>query len=192
MATQGPLSPGTAANQDFTSTPWSDVNNIKVADGSYATVTLDQQVSDFLVGKNFGFSIPVGATIDGIVFENKKKSDQTGSINDDSVFLTKDGTNTAGINHASATQWPASPAYESYGSSSDLWGATWTISEINSANFGIMVAAVENGVNVDVAYADHFRITVHYTTASSGKLFRIATLSGLQGGGPLCVDPLGY
>jgi hypothetical protein len=51
--------------------------------------------------------------------------------------------------------------YYLLGSSSSLWGETWTPSDINDPNFGIAMAAFINGGYL--IYVDHIRMTVYYT-----------------------------
>lgn len=165
MASQGPNSPGTVSG-NAQGVAWVNPNNVKVSDVSYTTVELDQQSSERLLCTNFGFTIPVGATIDGVLLEVQQKSDQTGVIRDHSVTLTKNGTTGSGSDKATATQWPASAAYASYGGSSDLWGTTWTVAQINASTFGALLETDEAGTNVDTAYIDHVRITVYYTAAA--------------------------
>ena len=70
MASQGPNNSGTAA-QTATGgdVNWLDPNNIKTSGASYAvfSVASISSASQFLQGTNFGFSIPSGATINGVV-----------------------------------------------------------------------------------------------------------------------------
>jgi hypothetical protein len=54
-----------------------------------------------------------------------------------------------------------------YGSSTDLWGTTWTPADINAAGFGAALAVTEissRGAN-ETAHVDHITITVHYDLA---------------------------
>lgn len=168
MASEGPNSPGTVQSVSVGEVAWTNPSNATSSNNSHATVSLDQQPSDYLTASNFGFSIPVGATIDGIVVEFEKRSDQGGNIVDDVVQLAKAGV-WIGTNKGDAvTQWPASDAYASYGAINDLWGTTWTVSDINNSGFGARIQATETGVGVDTAYIDHVRITVYYTEAGGG------------------------
>jgi hypothetical protein len=77
---------------------------------------------------------------------------------DNSVRLIKGGTIT-GSNYAQTTlAWPATDAYATYGGCSNLWGTTWTDSDINSSSFGaVLSASVQNGT----ARVDHMRITIY-------------------------------
>lgn len=62
---------------------------------------------------------------------------------------------------ASASNWPQSDAYATYGSNTDLWGETWTVAQINSSGFGVVLSAI--GVGSGTAFVDHIRITVYYS-----------------------------
>lgn len=57
---------------------------------------------------------------------------------DNAVKLVKGGT-ISGNNNFSTAEWPASLTYSSYGSSSDMWGLTFSPSDINSSNFGAVI-----------------------------------------------------
>lgn len=76
---------------------------------------------------------------------------------DNVVRLTKGGT-VVGSNMANSdVEWPTSNAYITYGGNGNLWGTTWTISDINNTGFGsVFSAIVQNGT----ANVDHIRIIV--------------------------------
>lgn len=130
-------------------------------------------VTNYLKASDFGFSIPAGATITGIEVVVKKRSQSLLSgreTKDNSVKLVKSGV-IGGNEKASSTIWNNGFifAYTTYGSSSDLWGLTWTPSEINDANFGIVISAKRdsgNSANDILPEIDHIKIIVHYTTPS--------------------------
>ena len=66
--TAGPNNPSTGANNSsIGSRSWSSTNNVVSSNDSYATVSLSRnQTSNYLMATGFGFSIPTGATINGI------------------------------------------------------------------------------------------------------------------------------
>ena len=174
----GPLSPGTMADAVGIGTvSWSNPDNAKVDDGAFATVT---QVADYnshyLKATNFGFAIPAGATINGILMEYDRKANVSGGgnfandyvikiVKSDGTFSSALGANGISIN----TLLPSTQAYNSYGGSSNLWAETWTPSDINSSNFGVGITITTNGGNVTVS-VDHIRITVYYTVGGIPKL----------------------
>ena len=161
MASQLQILAGTMADDGTGgSVSWTNPDNAKVSDGVYATVVLSSQGSHWLKATNFGFSIPSGATINGIIVEIEGKS--VGPYCGFNSFLVKaDGTiSTTGRESAI----PSTEAYISYGSSTDLWGETWDSTKINDVDFGVVSAtpAFYNGT----ISIDHIRITVYYTEAS--------------------------
>jgi hypothetical protein len=81
---------------------------------------------------------------------------------DNSVRLRKSTGYVGNNNAASLADWSTADAYVSYGSISDLWGASWTYSEINNPNFGAGISAImQNNGTISV---DHMRITVFTTS----------------------------
>ncbi len=127
-------------------------------------------ITQYLKASDFGFNIPVGAAITGIEVVVKKRSntfDSSTEVEDNSVKLVKDGT-ISGDDKSLLTVWNRGFVWvpTTYGSSSDLWGQTWTPSDINNVNFGVALSAKRDSggsgaVTLDV---DHIKITVHYTT----------------------------
>jgi hypothetical protein len=121
----------------------------------------------YLKATDFNFSIPASAIICGIVVEVEKSASNISllaTVSDNSVQLIKGGT-VSGNNYANASTWSTAESYYSYGGSADLWGTTWSPSDINSANFGIAFSASITGLITLLpgARIDHLRITVYYT-----------------------------
>lgn len=172
MASAGPNSPGSGTSDGtIGDTDWSNPSNIMASDNSYATVSLDGgsgETTSYLVAGDMGFSIPTGATIDGILVEWEcKKNDFLESVvdNESRLFLSDA---IAGDDKASATEWALTDTYRSYGGSSDTWGLTPTAEQINSSGgFGAAISAVAVGPPT-AASVDHCRMTVYYTEAGGG------------------------
>jgi hypothetical protein len=170
VASSGPLSPGTLANDAaYGSLAWANPSNAASSNDSRATVTITNvnDISNYLKATNFGFSIPAGATIDGIVVEFEQGSSSNGRILDSRVRIVKGGT-VGSTDKSNGTGWPATDTYRTYGSSSDLWGETWTSTDINASTFGVVISCTNTTTSGVEARVDHIRITVHYTEASSG------------------------
>lgn len=166
----GALSPGTMADDATVGTvAWTNPNNAKVSDNVYATAAVAfLSVSHYLKATNFGFSIPVGATINGILVEVERKGfDDIDFVRDNAIKIVKGGTIGA-TDKSSLDNWPVSDAYKSYGSSSDLWGETWTPAQINASDFGFVVSVKDVSGESPGASVDHIRITVYYTAAAGG------------------------
>lgn len=169
----GPNSPTSFTTDDVAPDAWGSEIKGYASDGQYAMFTGGNKfdsgdVSDGLIYNGFGFAIPGGAVIDGIIVEIEKWGDGTEA---DVVIQLVDETGTrVGNNKADlVTDWPnADPnTYVTYGGAADLWGTTWTSTKINDPDFGIYIQ-VSQGTNDREAYIDHVRITVHYTAPVSG------------------------
>ena len=174
MASQGPLSVGTAADDSAVgSITWSNTGNITASDNSRASAANGGAPTQahYLKATNFGFSIPSGATIDGILVEvERKKQNSIGSVSDTAVKIVKGGT-VGSTNKAIGGYWSTTDTYISYGGSSDLWGETWSDSDINATDFGVVFSpTVTGGKGAGVANVDHIRVTVYYTETGSASL----------------------
>ena len=166
----GTISPSTMADDATVGTvTWTNPNNAKVEDGNTAETVLNSQTSHYLKATNFGLSIPVGATINGILVEIKKKQVIDGNyIKDSLVKIVKSDGSFGTTNKADTIDyWTGTLLYSSYGSSSDLWGENWTPADINNANFGTVISAI--GITTAcTVYIDCIRMTVYYTTGATG------------------------
>lgn len=152
MTTVGPNSPATTTDDATVGTAaWTSPNNAQVSDAVYATVVGGSLalISHYIKATNYGFSIPGGATINGILVEVEKKSSISNSTNhtvDNSVKIVKSTGSFGSTEKADTTTlWPLTEAYASYGGSADLWGETWAVSDINSSNFGVGFSSNSKG-----------------------------------------------
>lgn len=162
----GPNAPSAAANVNSTGIPWQNINNIFLPDGIAATValTLANPASDYLRATGYGFALPSNATITGILVKALVKGSNAIDVSDFSVFIVKNNI-MLGVDHGNGNTWTAAFAYQNYGGSADLWGTTWTAADINNANFGVALAAGNNGFSgTRTASVDYISITVYYTT----------------------------
>ncbi len=157
--------PGTGANNSSSgSVAWSNPGNVVRFDGSFATVSLSaSQTSEWLTATNFGFTVPSGATIQGIATAIYS----TFPVYGGSSFvarLIKAGTVQTG-------QWTGSGGgpYEGetaneYGGPTDLWQGTWAPSDVNNSGFGFAFQLVA-GQTLEMA-VDFMTVVVSYTLAS--------------------------
>jgi hypothetical protein len=167
MSSQGPNSPGTAAD-DAGFDPngvksWTTPSNALTENGTSTTCITGgaQAWSHGLKLTNFGFSIPAGATINGILVEIKRSASRANAIIDSQVQLV--GVAGAVDKADTLTHYPTSLTYASYGGSSDTWGASPTDSDINSSGFGVEISIFnDNGLST-TTNIDYARITVSYT-----------------------------
>lgn len=170
MPSQGPLSPSTIVDDAAVGTrTWANPGNAASSNNSYAVAGQPGSVqsSHYLKATGFGFSIPAGATIQGIVVEVERKGTDALSAVDIAARLVKAGTVQA-TDRSTGTAFPATDAYATYGSSSDLWGTTWTPAQINATDFGFVFQA--NIEPLKDAFVDHIRITVTYAITTEGAV----------------------
>lgn len=167
MASQGPNYPGTVATETGPSgdNDWTNPSNVSADDATEAQITAatyDAGDHSFrLKATNFGFSIPSGATINGIIVEIDRR-DFAGDAQDQEVRLYDSSSTLVGDDKQTATSWPSTSAVATYGSSSDTWAAGLDAADINSANFGVALIVLANSANTDIG-VDYIRVTVHYT-----------------------------
>lgn len=134
MPSTGNTFPGTGENIDRAgSNAWTTPGNITADDA--ADATLNAAGSDYLVARNFGFSIPAGATIDGITVrvEASEHSGGTESLN---ARLQDDGAALVGSSKANTLNGTAKAVY-TYGDAADVWGASLTSTIVNDPDFGV-------------------------------------------------------
>ncbi|QNA46162.1 fibronectin type III domain-containing protein [Lacibacter sediminis] len=180
--------PGTVTETNLSGSDfgWDDASDVLTSNNDYAyagaTLTLlnPSKYSNYMTLTNFSMSIPAAVTICGIVVQIDRKASglSLGAVvRDYRVRLVKGGAIT-GNNNASGSGWAGSETTATYGSSSDLWGTTWTPADINSGNFGFALSAEISGLlgvflSADI---DNVRITVYYQ-----HIVLPVTITGFQG-----------
>lgn len=173
----GPNSPAVTANVTtgaLSEQGWTNPNNVKVSDGAFATTSFGGGVdcSEYLQVTDFGFSIPLGATINGILVEVQQKGDATvgahSACTDVAVRIVKGGV-IGSTDKSIAGAWSTTLSYVSHGGSSDLWGQSWIPSDINGSGFGFALSVTQFAQPGTGGSVDHIRITVYYVL--SGNLY---------------------
>ena len=168
---QGPLSPQKII---ITSLPGSNATwkNVEFASGSDDKYASFGDIpggggvhTDYLVAGNFGFNLAPGAIILGIVV-NIERSDPNEKTSDFSVRIVKGGTIST-TERAAGMDYAKSDAYLTYGSSSDMWGESWTDKNIMDDRFGVAISASRNsGGGITAGQIDDIQITVYYYFAT--------------------------
>ena len=169
MSTAGPNFPTSATGNTGAGTKtWSNPTNIEASGGGTADAVfaIAAATSKDLIATGFGFAIPATATISGIQLEVNEGCSNF-EIASTTIKLLKAGSpvgnNKAGA-PASGVEWNSPASAAVYGTTSDLWGTTWTPADINASNFGAMVTCNDPGGGVgDTATVDYVKITVTYT-----------------------------
>ena len=146
---------------------------------AYANQTNVSPESPYLLKlSSLAFSIPAEALITGITLDmNHAYSTNAAppgsvSLQDNQIRLVKSNGTFSSVNYASY-QWPENPnaGGATYGGSSDLWGETWTSTDINSSNFGAVIQpvgyVVSGPTTLYFGRVTFCAITVYYTDSVS-------------------------
>lgn len=114
---------------------------------------------------NYGFSVPSGATINGIEISLVAKTDNTTGTPKICIELSWDGgtswtaaKTTAGLTTSSATY--------TLGGSADTWGRTWSDANFSNANFRVRVINIASNTSRDFSL-DWVGAKVYYNGISS-------------------------
>ena len=183
MASQGPLNPGTSADDAGTGTEtWANVGtpgNVAASDDARCTVALTggNPNSHWLVATNFGFTIPSGATIDGVEFTIERKTTAGGIGQDRFIRLVVGGTIET-HEKAVAVDWPTADGVATYGGATDTWGheiSPLTPAQINASDFGIAISAKRMSGS-PTAGVDHVTAKVYYHLSSLPPFRRLSHL----------------
>ena len=147
---------------------WGNAANIKVYDGNWAYALLDKnEESGEIAPKTYGANVPAGSVIDGISVRIRRSSnpgsgEDGGDNNYDSwVILNREGTQN-GSNKASGTHWINGWVNAYYGGATDLWGLTWTTTQINHANTKVRFKCTKGVGTLTSFYVDVIQIKVYY------------------------------
>jgi hypothetical protein len=129
-----------------------------------------------LNGSAFNFAIPVGSSIVGI--KASYQAYLSGVSGAPSIGASVCLVNAAGQPYCKTGSgtWTTSPTTYTLGSSSDTWGNTWTVKDINSAIFGMTVAPGGNyaktaNFTLNLGY---YQVTVYY---NSGGVLNVANIN---------------
>jgi hypothetical protein len=184
--TAGPLSPATCTDVGGGDVAWNPLNSLP----SKATVDANNNKpnTNKMRCTGYGFAIPAGATINGIIVMLNRHAKKKNKVTDLAVHLVKAGA-TGATNRATTTFWPNKAASENHGGAADLWGDTWTEADINAANFGAEIAAQapDPKSRKEDANLDGVTITVVYNVVVSTTCGNIPSTYALYASGGL--DP---
>ena len=162
----GPYYGSNAANNGGGAVMWSNRKNVYADDSANAiaaTGSAAQTANLDVTG--FGFSsIPMTATINGIVLEIDRGVSPGASAQDTTIQLIT-GASAIGNNVASGTTWTSAGGVATYGNATnatDFWGAAAaSTATVTNATFGVRISALIG--TPTQAYIDYIRITVYYT-----------------------------
>jgi hypothetical protein len=137
---------------------WANSTEVYTLDGTCATSGGDAEV----ITVNFtgdAFTIPGGATIDGIVlgFSQARTTDDffDWGVQGTDGWSAYSGKS-AGVGNC------ANVVASTKGDATELWGKTFTPAHVNSADFQVRCKHVKSG-KTDTNYLDYWYVTVYYT-----------------------------
>ena len=147
---------------------WTNPNNVANTTLASQSITHGNETIATLQGSGFGFAIPAGATINGIVASYQRRIQNISylPVNQVSVYLMKAGTSVPATLTTGSTSWTATQSTDTVGTSTSLWGTTWLYSDINNSGFGLYVYTdITNTASLAsyTAYLGDYQITVYYT-----------------------------
>ena len=143
------------------SSNFTDPSNLLLEDGNWGQIT---DVDAWAQYDTFGFSIPAGATINGV--EVRIKSYDTGGSGTTEIRLCKAGTVQGDSNLINTPNTSPEVWQTAVGGSSDKWSLTLTESDVENAGFGLRV--IEESETVP--RIDAVQMKVYYTTAVTHNL----------------------
>lgn len=129
-------------NNADTGTGWPEADTAAdyggAADDWSASLTADD-VNDIDFGVVISADVPDGAiaSIDAVTITIH----YTTTVSDDRVRIVTALASIGAEEKAAAGAWPTSEATKTYGGAADLWGESWSPTQINDIDFGIVIAA---------------------------------------------------
>lgn len=161
--------PGAVSTLSDGDESWINTSDVLSIDDLRTSCCLEyNEYSDTLVLSNFGFDIPTGATVNGILVRVEANSDGE-YVQDCVVQLMKAGS-AVGSSLPSDETWGNLKAYNgpfdeviTHGSETAVWGTTWTAAEINATGFGVHLSAMNTSATTDDAKIDYVEVAVFYT-----------------------------
>ncbi|MFZ1812164.1 MAG: hypothetical protein WAU02_01395 [Candidatus Saccharimonadales bacterium] len=139
------------------STAWTTPANAQLSDTVYAAASVAKGIdSHYLQCVGYGFTIPAGATINGVTARVKRMVPSNNSQpNDKAIYLVINGT-VGGTNQSAGAAWTMTDTTVTFGSTSNLWGSALTSTVVNATNFGFAVSynATKNNTSGSIDYMD--------------------------------------
>ncbi len=175
---QSTKAPGSAEDKEGVGTKvWANAGNAKVKDSSRAAVVFTAlQTSHYLTMTNFGFAIPSGAAILGVI-ANVYRRTPTGEVKDAVVSLIKAGA-VEGDNKAEPWEWHPSETNAQYGGTGDdLWGLALKPADVNASDFGLAFAVESTKAGEKIAEVNVGTLTVFYSEDANDAKVCFATRS---------------
>lgn len=167
---------GVATSGGGTGSLWGNLPGATADDNSFANSQIGGSLSRDLLATNYGFSIPANAIINGIQVIIGRRANRSNSLSDNKLYLRIGGIATGTNKALPSTIWSTTETVANYGSNSDLWGTTTlTPAIINAANFGVVLAVINNKDEDTTASVNYIQITVTYTLPGSIQWYTVSS-----------------
>ena len=141
-------------------TAWTSPGNITASDNTGADNTGSTSQSDSLKASSFGLSVPSGATIVGIETRAELIQSGSGTKTYSYVDIGKDDSTLATSKNPGDTITTSDVLYDD-GGAADLWGLSWTPTEVNASTFQVRIRTT-SGSALGHASCDAIWVKVHY------------------------------
>lgn len=158
----GPNAAAASADRSTSGTvAWTGIGNIFAADNVYASVSLTSQTSHILQGTPnpfiTQFPLPItGIQVDVKGFQTNVTANQTFTAQLTKGLLTPVGS-------VKTSQLPASNGFITFGGPTDLWGTTWSSTDVGGGSgFSVNLQAIEAGGVATTFNVDYVQITVYF------------------------------
>ena len=152
-----------------TATPneWDDPANAFSDNGAYATARPNNNANLSQGYSSFDFGVPNGSIIDGITVTIQAKSTDSSGCQLD-VRLSGNGGTTLRTKTINLT---GADVTSTLGSATDTWGQVWDPTQLTTANFRVVLRAVDGGnacsdgaTNRATTSVDFFKVLITYRT----------------------------
>jgi len=150
----------------FSGVAWTNPSNVTADDNATVTISFPQTSTGLFAG-TFGFSIPVGATIDGVEVRTRRYAGGMGSGNSVNVRLAVASVATSDATHDNTVVWSGSEEVVTHGGAADTWGESLTPAICNASGFGYIIN-VATGGPFGSADVDSMEMNITYTEGAGG------------------------
>jgi hypothetical protein len=158
VATPGSCVSVTGSNSG---TAWSNPDGAKSVDANFAQVSPVGISSENLQCTGFGFpDLPPDAQIIGIEVLALRQANADFRARDSTVQLLKDAVAVAATRGGNVIY--QSLEEQPYGSITDTWGESWTTTELQDPDFGVLYSVRRTNVNPVLISVDALRVRVSY------------------------------
>lgn len=166
--------PASAANEASPVTAWQDLTDIFSSNNNDASYAGTSQ--DTIYVTNFSMAVPTDATIDTIFVSIEGEGSASQASRRRVVFfIVKDGKTVVGIQSSNQTLgFELDITVRSTGTTTPLFGTTFTEAEVNASGFGI--ALWKTASQAGTIFIDQVTMYIAYTEAGGEKATVMSTV----------------